>query len=324
MAEAPTTLAKAAYRVIPADGRDGILNAPHELYFFLADDWTLPVPADQDSARRDLEKFCSVIRRAIADQPKTLDFFFQRALTTAQATFTPAGFNPGALSGLEESKQEVVHRIGGPVRNAYFKRFGKSVILAIALIMLTAFGLDWLAKRDSSRTNVEPAIAKDTADKSLKAGEQAKDKLPTPATNSPPDTPLKASRIRFDNNFSIMHIGVLLSFSMIGVMFANMLRNMSLSFENLPTAEVDLLPPWVPLVFYGIAILIMGTLFEEQWVTVSIGEKFSTQAINDNAIAAATFGLFLGIAERLVPQQVVRYATEVVMRTNSQQAQANR
>jgi hypothetical protein len=271
------------------------------LYFFVpGKEWQGPVPPDQDDARQKLEHFNSVLRQALAQEEPALETYFAQLLTLARGVFTPTGFRPESLSTLEIMKDEVVRLVGPRLQNNYLVRLRKAVLVACLLILVITVGLDALVKGGTSSGHPDATGGK-TSD----------------ATAATETKVLQLGNyVRWDANFSILHIGLLLASSMIGLLFASMVRNLIPTFDNLMSA--DLMYPWIKLTFYGIAIFIMGTIFEQRWITVSLGEKFSTATINENAIAAIIFGLFLGIAERLVPQEVIRYATEVVMRSRSE------
>lgn len=310
------TVRPAAFRVAHADGREGILNAPHELYFFVPDEWRAPIPPDQEDARQELEHFSSILRLALVHDQMALDSYFTKLVTLAQGAFNSGGFRPESLSTLETMKDEVVRLVGPRLQHEYLRRLRNAVLVASCLILGIAIGLNWFVKQGVSSGHIVATagggIPDAAAVKDEKQGQGPK-----------VDTEIKqfllGNHVRWDGHFSILHIGLLLAFSMVGLLFASMMRNLVPTFDNLLTPDADLMYPWIKLTFYGIAIFIMGTLFEEQWITVSLGERFSTAAINENAIAAVIFGLFLGIAERLVPREVVRYATEVVMRSSSRQ-----
>lgn len=313
-----TRIPQSALRVISADGSGGIIKVPHTLYFYMADGWTGAIPENQEAARQELEQFSSTLRLTLKDNSANLAENFNQLLAVAQGAFNSGDFRPESLSTMKTLKDELVHLAGPRLKHDYLKRLAKAVIVAFFAILIVAVVLDLIVKWGVSTGRVSETTTVGTPDastgKDITAGQQ------------PPKEPglrefSAGNRIRWDGNFSMLHIGLLLSFSMLGLLFASMTRNLVPTFDNLITPDADLMYPWIKLTYYGIAILIMGVLFEERWITVSLGEKFSTTAINDNAIAAAIFGLFLGIAERLVPREVARYATEVVMRSGSRQSQ---
>jgi hypothetical protein len=313
-----TRIRQSALRVVPADGSGGIINVPHTLYFFVADGWTGAIPEDQEDARQELEQFSSTLRLTLKNDPANLREYFNQLLAVAQGTFSADDFRPESLSTMKTLKDELVHLAGPRLKHDYLKRLGKAVIVAFFAILIVAVVLDQVVKWGVSTGRVSATTTVGTPDassgKDITAGQQPQKELESREFSV-------GNRIRWDGNFSMLHIGLLLSFSMLGLLFASMTRNLVPTFDNLLTPDADLMYPWIKLTYYGIAILIMGVLFEERWITVSLGERFSTTAINDNAIAAAIFGLFLGIAERLVPREVARYATEVVMRSGSRQSQ---
>jgi len=112
---------------------------------------------------------------------------------------------------------------------------------------------------------------------------------------------------------SIFAVGLLLAASMFGLFFATLSRHVTPTFDNLITPATDLGRTWPKLVFFGIAILVVGTMLEEGWITISVGgNNLSTAAIRTNPIVACIFGILLGVAERLVPEQVMLYAAEAI------------
>jgi hypothetical protein len=77
--------------------------------------------------------------------------------------------------------------------------------------------------------------------------------------------------------------------------------------------------PWVRLTFFGIGILVLALAFQVKLVTVALGETFSTARITDSPAIAILAGLLLGIAERAVPREASRWATDFLVRSGPQQ-----
>lgn len=317
--EAPPAGHPSAYRVWLADGLEERPNIPYELYFYKDESWSTGIPPDQESARLKLDQFCSIMKQALANDKATLDLNFSKLFTVAQATFNSGGFMPEALNSLDVMKSEILRLAGARLRSAYLLRFTKAVLLAFFLILYTTAFLDVLITLGAYAGYIHTEAVAQNPEGGTSSSDQAArpqdGKGDGPGSmEAPSDQPPRPGfGLRWESNFYIMHIGLLVAFSMWGLLFASMSRGMTLTFEDLLTPEADLLAPWIRLTFYGIAIFVLGTLFEERWITVALGDKFSTASIHDNAVAAIIFGLLLGIAERLVPQKVVQYASKLVM-----------
>lgn len=310
------TVRPSALRVVAADGKGGIINVPSTLYFFMADGWTAPIPPDQEAARQELEHFSSILRLIFKSNEVALDKYFAQLVSISQGAFSADGFRAESLNSLTTLKDEVVRLVGPQLKHDYLKRLAKGVGFAFFGILLIAVVIDQVVKLGVATGRVvETSVGRNAG------ASPGKDENQGQGPKREPETREFAlgGHIRWDGNFSILHIGLLLAFSMVGLLFASMTRNLVPRFDNLLTPDADLMYPWIKLTYYGIAISIMGFLFEERWVAVSLGERFSTAAINENAVAAIVFGLLLGIAERLVPREVARYATEVVMRSSMRQ-----
>jgi hypothetical protein len=263
----------AAYRVRPARAEEA---GPNELYFWKIDTWKGPVPVEQDEAVMALEHFGSVMRQALAAEPHVLDLYFRKLATVAAGAFNGCGFNPQALRQLETYKQEIVRKVGPGLRAAYLRKTRNVAVGAAIVIMAAGFGLEMVLN----------LLAQ-----------------PAPAS-APGATPVPG--------FSIFNAGLLLGSSMIGLLFASLSRGMNLTFDDLLTPLEDLLPPWIRFTFYGIAIFLLGAAFQIRWFTISTGEGFSTAVINQSWIAAILFGLILGIAERAVPERVIKLGADVL------------
>jgi hypothetical protein len=87
-----------------------------------------------------------------------------------------------------------------------------------------------------------------------------------------------------------------------------MTRSIEPTFEKLLVPDADLMEPWFRLLFYGIAIIGLSLLFQTKMVTIAFGEKVSTAEIAHNWLVAVSLGLFLGIAERALPQEVLQWS----------------
>lgn len=121
-------------------------------------------------------------------------------------------------------------------------------------------------------------------------------------------------------DFSLLNTGLLLSASFVGLLFASMTRSVEPTFEKLLIPDADLMAPWFRLLFYGIAIFGLALLFETKMVTIAFGEKVSTAEISHNWLVAICIGLFLGIAERALPQEVMQWSKKFL--PSSQQSSA--
>jgi hypothetical protein len=239
------------------------------------------------------------MRQTLAGEPD-IDQYFQKLVITAQGTFNAAGFNPSAVNQIALYKQEIVQKVGSSIFAAYLRKLGLCYGMAIVVILCATFGLDRLVKsgiQSGAVTKVSAATANEDTKNGKKLG-------PVSVYESP-------GVLRWDATFSIVHTGILVASGLVGLFFAGCARAMDITFERLLVPNEDLLAPWIRLFLFGIPILVLGVMFEQGWMTVAIGEKFSTAVINQNLVAAVIIGILLGVLERLLPQELFRKAKTI-------------
>lgn len=259
-----------AYCALAADGQHKTPIMPGHIYFFVRSEHQGPIPKEQEDARQELEGFSRVLRIVFLSGYKNLfDEHFNRLLVIAQGAFTPHGFRPEPLNDFDSFKEEIVRTAGGKVKSNYLLRMAIGcAIAAVAVLVLSTCG-HFIERHALTQGWV-----------------------------SPDSVGLRAS---------ILNTGFLLTASMLGLFFASCIRNMEFTFDTLVTPDADLASPWVRVVFFGIAVFIMALLFQSKVVTVAIG-NVSTAAIADSALTAVVVGLLLGVAERAVPKEVIRWS----------------
>lgn len=242
---------------------------PGHLYFFRAPEYEGKIPEHQEAERHKLEDVTSVLRVALQDSdPKRFREFFYRALTMAQATFEPNGFNPTALNDLDHFKREVVQVAGPSIKWEIIRKLTNAVLIASAICLVIAFYGE----------HVLTLVAKNVAanDGSI--------------------------------SVSLQNTALALATSFWGLLFASMTRNVDVTFETLLTPTADLMKPWFRLLFFGIPVVAILLLFQAKVVTISFGDKFSTALVADNAVGAIIVGLFLGAAERALPTEMENWS----------------
>jgi hypothetical protein len=287
----------AAYCVVPADGSGNVPNMPGHLYFFPRSSPSGAIPPEEEKARQQLEYISSVLRIVFPDQkPGHFREHFATLLVMAQGAFTPAGFLPESLNTLDVLKREIVQQAGPQIKADYLKRLAKWVLCAFALILVISYSIEWSNNRyGGSRPE---RVAPRTADSGT-------------TTSATADATQQVQ-------VSVLHTGLLLAFSMWGLFFASCTRNLTPTFDSLVIPDTDLMHPWVRLTFHGIAILVLVMAFQVRMITVAFGDTFSTAQINQNTSIAILVGLLLGIAERAVPREAIRWAAELVTRSGPQ------
>jgi hypothetical protein len=214
------------------------------------------------------------------DEPDLFQKFFLRLLAAAQATFSDTGFRREALGDLPVFKQEVVKTAGAKIKERYTKKLLKAVGCAVLILLAASAVLDVALRVGHVIGNRGSWIF-----------------------------------IHWDPSISILHTGMLLAASMVGLFFASVTRNIEPTFETLVTSDADLMPPWLRLFFYGIAVLILALVFQLKLVTFHIGDVFSTADISTSAPAAIFVGLLLGVLERALPQEVQKWSRELIRKS---------
>jgi hypothetical protein len=269
-----------AYGAMRADGTGGIPSMPGHIYFFVRTEHEKsPVPKEQEEARQQLENMCKVLRIVFFDAHKKLfDEQFGRLLTIAQGVFTPNGFRLEPLNDLSHIKEEIFRTAGAAVKAKYLWRMARTCLTAASIIFVSAALLHFLDRY---------VVAQGWFD-----GD--------------------SSGLRV----SVFNTGCLLATAMVGLFFASCVRNMEITFETLILPDADLAAPWIRVVFFGIAIFIMALLFQAKVLTVAIG-NVSTASIADSPVVAIVVGLLLGVAERAVPKEAIRWSEKLFTKDNS-------
>lgn len=245
------------------------------------------VSQDQEKARQELERVAAVLRAVFQGKhPELFRSYFQRLLIVSWGVFLPVGFHAGALSDLAHLKSEVVQRAGGLIKANYNSSLAIAVGWAMAWILSVSVALQLLIAAFASYqfTTESRQFVREFG----------------PATH-------------WDHSISVIHIGVVLAASMVGLLFASMSRNLDPTFDTLMTPDADLMKPWVRLVFFGIAIFVLTLVFLLKGIVVKFG-NISTESINTDLLTAILIGLLLGFAERALPSQVERWSKELVNR----------
>lgn len=282
----------AAYEVRECVGIPHQADAPGELYFSLRRDApdAKPTPEEEESKSK-LEHFVMVLRIAFQEhEPKIFRGYFDRVLSTAQATFAVTGFFPNAMSDLDLFKKEVVQIAGSRIKSRYTAKLSWTVLWVSSLMIV--LGLF-----------IQSAIV-------LLGNE----KLTTGKPGQPAMTTIDGF-YQWESAFSFANTGLLLAGAMWGLLFASMTRNIDPTFDTLITPDADLMEPWVRLLFFGIPALVIALLFQTEFVSISFGGRVSTSDINQNAVVAVLMGLLLGIAERALPNEVENWSKRILPST---------
>ncbi len=263
---------------------------PGEVYFYQAhaDGPSVP-PKDQGVAVEKIEEFAATLRVAFIGKEKQQDAdrFFRKLLTIAQGTFADTGFSPNALKGLDRLKREVEQSAGGAIK-AHFalKMVISSLIGTVIVAVVTA--LVYFAA-ESAHPVPTPA------------GDRGKIGI--------------ENVVRSEKGYSIVNTGVLVGAGLWGLFIASVLRNLKISFDELVTPNIDLVAPWIKQFLYGTLMLILALMFQAKLVTVEFGSVFSTARISEDVITAAIIGLLLGLSERALPREVLKWSAELIRRS---------
>ena len=287
-AKAKSATVPSAYRV--ADGgslRDRPKRVGH-LYFFPHPSYTDPVPKDQEKARQDLEEIARVLRQVFQKRhPGLFQEYFTHLLTIAWGVFSNDGFRPNPLNDLAGFKLEIVQSAGGKVKSEYLWWMLLMVIVFNILIGAVTFGF-----YKSVQILKESGKIVDVQDNKKAV----------------------AGVIRWRDDYSIVHTGVLVAVSMWGILLATSLRNFEPTFETLVAGQADLMPAGIRLLIYAVANTGMAVVMQMKLFTVSIGQTFSTSAISEDLGTAALIGLLLGASERAVVVEIRRLSGEFMSR----------
>lgn len=263
-----------------------------ELSFQQNKEFLEATPENQEAAKTDFEQFAMVLRVAFQKQePSLFREYFERLLSTAQATFTSHGFFQSPLNDLELFKREVVQIAGSRIKSRYTGQLTQSVAIASVVIILVGI--------------VVQAAASWTT-----AGFSDPNQVPAPhITNT---RTAMHGVLAWKAEYSFANTGLLLAGAMWGLLFASMTRNIDPTFDTLITPDADLMEPWVRLLFFGIPALVIALMFQTGLVAISFGNSVSTLQINENAVVAVLIGLLLGIAERALPGEVEQWSKKIL------------
>jgi len=274
-----------ALRVLEAVDIQGKPDMKGHLYFFIAQGYKGETPVDQRKARLELEHFASILRIAFQKHyPDHFNEFFNRLLSIAQSTFDTGRFRQDALDELSQFRDEVVQAAGSAIKARYTRQLVLWVIIASVTILAASTTLH-LVDKYFVMNSIDYNSVVEAEKRSLNKDQ---------------------------GYFSILHTGFLLSAAMWGLLFAWMGRNIEPTFKTLQTPNADLIQPWVRLLFYGIAILVLALLFQKRLVSISFGMAVSTSNISEDPATAVMIGLLLGIAERALPNEVERWSRKIL------------
>lgn len=281
-----------AYRAMDGEAISEGLRRPDEIYFYTPAEYTGNVPPDQEKAREELEDICSVLRVVLRRKyPDVFREYFNKILSIAQATFTPGGFRPQPRADLDRIRGEVAQLMGGKIKADYVRRMLIATVIATFVVISGTIMVHLIARELSNRGAI--------------------------ATIEPPRTGADQKRgipnlVRWDEGYTIGHMGVLLTAAMWGLFLAACFRNFEPTFEKLKSSDADLMPPWSRLLVFGIVILGIAIILHRRLVVVAFGDSFSTAEINEDLGTALIIGLLLGIAERALPQRLERWSLGLV------------
>jgi hypothetical protein len=261
------------------------------------------VSADQQELVLALDKTAAVLRARF--QSRDSERFAQHFKTLfgiAESAFPlkeqdAPSLEIGMVSqSLEEFKTEIVHEEGSIAIHEHLRKVYIAVIkamISIAVIAIMAQAFIYYAKNRQA-----PWIIHNVS-------QEQQNRL------------VLLDSISWDDKFSVLHFGVLLIGTMLGVWASLSIKSASITFEQLATLEEDLIKPWIRLTTIGLLALILALFFHYRVVTVSIGDTFSTSHIHDNAIIAFLIGLCLGFSDKVLPTEVQKRVGEFVSRAQT-------
>jgi hypothetical protein len=266
------------------------------LYFWVGEDWNAEVPADQSELMNAFEDTAAVLRaRFQIRDPQRFSQLFDRLLKLAQAGFNGSAFQLLMTTrSLEQFKGELVRGEGSQIKHEHLKSLGVSVLVSIVLIMAVATATHifinyaesskWIITTHSNMTERQGA----TEEKRLETSENL----------------VFLNSVQWDKRFSVLHFGILLSGTMLGIWLSFSVRNMNLRFEQLQNPEADLMKPWIRLATFGLLALILALFFHSRTLVISMGDIFSTSRISSDALVAFAVGLCLGFSDKVLPTEV--------------------
>lgn len=106
--------------------------------------------------------------------------------------------------------------------------------------------------------------------------------------------------------FAILWVGCF-----IGVWLSYGIRKTRMSLTDLTLSEADYLAPHIRLLFAGLLTMILGILFAQKFITLSIGSVVMTD-ITHNPLSALLVGLFCGISEAALPASIGSRAAKFI------------
>lgn len=265
-----------------------IERLPGHLYFSTREDWKGEVPVDQSELRKEFDMVCGVLRARFKNQPERFNKEFERLLDLAHATFsnTEAQVKAGGDS-LQAYKLELIRAEGLEIKNSYLRELAvcasKFSLVTILIAALGRIGLHYSGLHGLT-------------------------------TSVPPESLSLLGAVKWPENYSILHFGLLIAAAVWGSWISFAVRNMQLSFEQLQHAEPDLMKPWSRLLMVSILTLILGLFFQMGIVVISIG-GVSTSGLSQNAAIAILVGLCAGFMDKLLPQEVNKRINELMRTT---------
>ncbi len=99
--------------------------------------------------------------------------------------------------------------------------------------------------------------------------------------------------------------------AMVGVWLSFGTRKVALRFEDLHIPEQDRLEPMVRLIFSGLLSLIMGLIFANGAMEVSLGSITTAQFVEDPEIAIL-IGVLCGFSEKALSAQIASSAVKII------------
>jgi hypothetical protein len=269
------------------------IDHPGHLYFSIRESWAGEVPPDQSELMIAFENASAVLRSRF--QRRSADRFlvyFSRLLKLAQVGFNGPSLQLGmSARGLDQFKAEVVQTEGSQIKHEHLKGLIVAVLWAIFSIMVITILAHLTIRYAESRGWIETVPVE-------------KDKPPDVTGIASQTKSVLLNSIRWDRSISILHFGILLSGTMLGVWLSFSVRSMNLAFEQLQNAEADLMRPWIRLITFGLLALMLALFFQFRVIVVSIGDIFSTSRISDDAVIAFLVGLCLGFSDKVLPAEV--------------------
>jgi hypothetical protein len=285
----PTQSSGSAYGVIERE------KFPDQLYFYVRKDWSGIVPVEQTEFVGELERTWAVLYAAFySRRPERFGQYYSRLKALAEMAFngTTALIGP-ATSGLLQLKDEVVQNDGVQSKSRHLRGLALAAFIASVLIISVSISVRVCTTYASSNGWISTT---------------------QPAESGGSNRSALGNGMQWDQQFSIVHFGILLAATMWGIWLSFALRNMNLSFEQLRNPEADLLSPWMRLAIYGLLAFMLALFFQIRLVSISVG-PFSTAGVSQDALIALSLGLILGFSDKVLPAEVRRKVEYVFSKT---------